>query len=317
MSRQRHRLASADDFWKRIVARYGCRTVLSRPRVPLVFLQRRVARPARLSSGKAPSYVASYHLALHVHLAWPAWLGSARARHSHEAAPRQSRHLAMARLAFAGAPRLGNGSASPGSNAVASASMPARSHEAPPQPSPDVATFTDVSPSAALRNQAFGSVAPRGAAGVLGLLGRRSRVSAGRVERASLRTALRRRAPLARFGGPASARGKHQASPFDQRAVMTPRALTRRGRRPDDEGPSWMQGARSQLYGDAVPRSLASQPIAQIADAVVAREHRPDVPASRPRESAPQSPIDLGKLSEEVYRHIQRKIRIERERRGL
>ena len=31
----------------------------------------------------------------------------------------------------------------------------------------------------------------------------------------------------------------------------------------------------------------------------------------------PQPPVDLGRLSEEVYRHIQKKIRIERERRGL
>jgi hypothetical protein len=38
-----------------------------------------------------------------------------------------------------------------------------------------------------------------------------------------------------------------------------------------------------------------------------------------PRRQAPTtSPqIDLGRLSEDVYQHIQRKIRIERERRGL
>jgi hypothetical protein len=29
------------------------------------------------------------------------------------------------------------------------------------------------------------------------------------------------------------------------------------------------------------------------------------------------APIDVGRLSEDVYRHIQRRIRIERERRGL
>jgi hypothetical protein len=338
MSRRRHRLASVDDFWKRIVARYGCRTVLSRPRVPLVFFQRRVAHPARLSNGKAPSYVVSYRLALHVHLAWPAWLGSARASHSHEAAPRQSRHLAMARLPFAGVPRLAYGSASRGSNVVASASIPARGHgapplapdrrgdiarvattepprthvtrqglrpkgmeTAPPQPPPDVATFTDVSRTVALRDQAFGLVAPRWAAGVLGLLGRRSGVSTDRLGSPSSAT-LRWHTPLARF---------------DQRAVMAPRDLTRRVGRPDDGGPSWMRGVRSQLYGEAVPRSFANQPRTHSADPVLAREHRPDVPASRPRESAPQPPIDLGKLSEEVYRHIQRKIRIERERRGL
>jgi hypothetical protein len=336
MSR-RHRLASRDDFWKRIVARHGCRTVLTRPRVPLVFLQRRVAHPARQSSGKAPSYFASYRLALHVHLAWPAWLGSVRASRSHEAAPRRSRHPAMARLLLAGAPRPTNGSPSRGRDVVASASTrapgegtpplapdrrgdiarvattepprtpvarqvvrPARVETAPPHLPRHVATFTDVS-RMALRDQAVAGLAPRRTAIALGL-GRRSRVSTDRPGRAFSSANLHRHTPLARF---------------DQRAVMSPRDLTRQVGRPADEGPSGMRAVRSQLYGDAVRRSLANQPIAHSADAVHAREHRPDVPASRPRESAPQPPIDLAKLSEEVYRHMQRKIRIERERRGL
>jgi hypothetical protein len=38
-------------------------------------------------------------------------------------------------------------------------------------------------------------------------------------------------------------------------------------------------------------------------------------PPARP--AAPQPPLDIARLSDDVYRHIQRKIRIDRERRGL
>jgi hypothetical protein len=38
---------------------------------------------------------------------------------------------------------------------------------------------------------------------------------------------------------------------------------------------------------------------------------------SRPQAQATPPQIDLGRLSEDVYQYIQRKLRIERERRGL
>jgi hypothetical protein len=44
----------------------------------------------------------------------------------------------------------------------------------------------------------------------------------------------------------------------------------------------------------------------------------PRRPAPAPPSIAPAAPpIDIAKLSDEVYRHIQRTLRIERERRGL
>lgn len=74
--------------------------------------------------------------------------------------------------------------------------------------------------------------------------------------------------------------------------------------------------ARAPLYAQPVARSFALPPAATTAPAAPssapAVELRPP-----PQRDVVQPAIDLGQLSEDVYQYIQRKVRIERERRGL
>jgi len=69
--------------------------------------------------------------------------------------------------------------------------------------------------------------------------------------------------------------------------------------------------SRAPLYADVVARKLASPPPPVTAPVSPVRAQ----PAAA---AAPPAPaLDVAKLSEDVYRHIERRVRIERERRGL
>ena len=69
-----------------------------------------------------------------------------------------------------------------------------------------------------------------------------------------------------------------------------------------------------RLYRQPASRDFASP----AAHADEKQSAQPEPQSSRPQRPAiPQPSLDIGQLSEEVYRHIQRKLRIERERRGL
>jgi hypothetical protein len=71
---------------------------------------------------------------------------------------------------------------------------------------------------------------------------------------------------------------------------------------------------QERLYRQPAARDFAS-PAAHAAEK---QSELLEPPSSLPqRPSMPQPALDIGQLSEEVYRHIQRKLRIERERRGL
>ena len=81
-------------------------------------------------------------------------------------------------------------------------------------------------------------------------------------------------------------------------------------RRGDTSRPA--EGLRQPLYAQPAARNLSS------ATAPVAPQMAPEIrPAAPPQVQAVQPPFDLQRLSEDVYQHIQRRIRIERERRGL
>lgn len=83
-----------------------------------------------------------------------------------------------------------------------------------------------------------------------------------------------------------------------------------------EDGQGSFGGARSPLYAQSARLNLANPPAHSAAEHLQSREKSSPAP---PRASvlAAQPPLDMARLSEEVYRHIQRKIRIERERRGL
>lgn len=76
-----------------------------------------------------------------------------------------------------------------------------------------------------------------------------------------------------------------------------------------------VQGARARLFADSAWLNLASQPMSVPSAQPQSKGTSPPRPAAVVQ--SPQPQLDVGRLSEEVYRHIQRKIRIERERRGI
>jgi hypothetical protein len=74
--------------------------------------------------------------------------------------------------------------------------------------------------------------------------------------------------------------------------------------------------ARRHLFPVPAARSFARQTPIPEKDTAGASVHQ-GAPAQPARVTAPGPPLDLARLSDEVYRHIQRKVRIDRERRGL
>ena len=85
---------------------------------------------------------------------------------------------------------------------------------------------------------------------------------------------------------------------------------SRREHRPSAED------ARAPLYSQPVARSFALAPAATAAPAAPTPVPTSALRPPPPREVV-QPAIDVERLSEDVYRHMQRKIRIERERRGF
>ena len=79
------------------------------------------------------------------------------------------------------------------------------------------------------------------------------------------------------------------------------------------------QPARSRLYTQPAPLTFANQTPAVSAARTQSNEQQSPAPARTPAPVVQpvQQQLDMDRLSDEVYRHIQRKIRIERERRGL
>ena len=84
----------------------------------------------------------------------------------------------------------------------------------------------------------------------------------------------------------------------------------------EGSGQSSLQGSRSRLFAKSAWLNLASQPASGPA-AQPAAQGQTSLPPPPVVVPASQPQLDIGRLSDEVYRHIQRKIRIERERRGI
>lgn len=84
----------------------------------------------------------------------------------------------------------------------------------------------------------------------------------------------------------------------------------------EGSGQSSLQGSRSRLFAQSAWLNLASHPASGPA-AQPAAQGQTSLPPPPVVVPASQPQLDIGRLSDEVYRHIQRKIRIERERRGI
>jgi len=72
---------------------------------------------------------------------------------------------------------------------------------------------------------------------------------------------------------------------------------------------------RSRLFPESAWLNLASLPASAPAAKSESRETSPPRPPDVVQPA--QQQLDIARLSDEVYQHIQRKIRIERERRGM
>lgn len=115
---------------------------------------------------------------------------------------------------------------------------------------------------------------------------------------------------------PTSAVRRAVSAPFHPVLMAAARSSRRPVQRRGEGRPSVMEGMRSPLYAQPAARSFANYPAATTAQQAPAPEQRA-APSPPAHVQALQPQIDLERLTEDVYQHLQRKIRIERERRGL
>jgi hypothetical protein len=119
-------------------------------------------------------------------------------------------------------------------------------------------------------------------------------------------------APLRVHRSPTDADGKKSIDSWggDFGAVVRSRIH----RSPTDADSKRSYSGGSRLYAQAAWLNLVNPPTFS-----AAQQPQEQLSPPRPQASvqAAQPQFDMGKLSDEVYRHIQRKIRVERERRGL
>ena len=88
---------------------------------------------------------------------------------------------------------------------------------------------------------------------------------------------------------------------------LAPQAILRRSVREANDA------SRAPLYSQAASRNFANPPAPGATQQAPVRNEQRTVAVSSP--SAPA--LDIAQLSDDVYRHIERRLRIERERRGL
>jgi hypothetical protein len=79
------------------------------------------------------------------------------------------------------------------------------------------------------------------------------------------------------------------------------------------------ESLRARLYTQPAPRTFVNPPATSAPERSQPHEQEPAraARAATPVIQPVQPQLDMNRLSDEVYRHIQRKLRVERERRGL
>jgi hypothetical protein len=312
-------------FWQRLVGRYRRRTAVCRPRVPLVFRRSPTgAGPVaeRIVRLREPSVAAT---TLHVHLAWPGWLrpagAGARATRSGGAG------AAALAIVHSSAARMMTGT--PGLVAQPARPWPAvpRAHRQPGAPSARLLPALPLRPVFATANGGQSATAsPRRrprlitvrATEAVFATGQDAAPASGLPARDLIQRVWRR--PEGAAEESSASRPVHRAArPAAEAAWSRTLRLVQRLRDASHAGdtpsPSFPSGGR--LFQPA-PRTLA-----QPAPAAAAFPPAPALPASPPvpaayasasRLAPPQ--LDIASLSEEVYRQLERRARIERERRG-
>ena len=308
--RRRGMRASGDRLWRIVVGRRGGLRRDVRPRVPLVFV--RLRPPEGASRPRRTTPRADCRVALHLQMSWPVRLIET---HVHQR-PHERTIL-----------RLPAPAAAPGAAIV-------------PYPRPAIATggvLRRTDPTAASRRAARASVAGHPAAYRMSSHHRtRTHVEdSSTVERVQGRTAGGRLVAETRPVHVASRRHLGSNSfPALPSSIVPPMARIEAASRirttPVYGATTFGSHAARHTVGGAADtvtyrlpartahRQPASRTLLQpstdrTSTPATFRQDGPPLPPVRPAGAPP--PIDVGRLSEEVYRHIQRRVRIERERR--
>jgi hypothetical protein len=302
------------ELWRRILARFRFARTLTRPRVPLVLRRNASAAPARTlaavgvrsvqARGHRSFHTAHHHVAVHAQLSWPQWLVHVYG------APASTTHLLSERAA--------------GARTAARLSRAERSRIAP--------AVRDRRQRLTQRQLAGGVVplSPTTDAALIGRVTDRvhgpSSSTTSFVDR-TLINAVERRTVVWGAAAQASSTPRAATRTVRQTAERVPTVHARREPKPaaalvnsrvvgtaavQDRRPSWM----SPSLTHAAPQAVRTTANGNESHRTSARELQP-APA-RPTPATPPSapPINIERLSEEVYRQLQKRARIERERTG-
>lgn len=343
-------------FWERILERHRFRGRLLRARVPLVFLRLWWPRDSRQPQMPSRRDVSPYLLSLYIQLSWPQWLVNAYAptiafeksvlkfssikelnwltrnlKNTNTTASLQSKTLAGSSSHSGGNPhRSGSGrqeqtQLDPLSPRDESGGEPGTNHNS---------TMSHAVPGPLLRpyRSKGSATTPRSFTEVV-----KSRLHTSFINREVFVPVVGRIAQpkqtveMARAVGESSHRASEAAAVRYLRRNRIPRALNakvgtggdfgaavplRVHRSPTDaDGNKSLDSGRSRLYVQSAWLNFANQTAPSSTERVQPLEQ--STPSRPPASVQPVQPqLDIGRLSEEVYRHIQRKIRVERERRG-
>jgi hypothetical protein len=337
-------------FWKRILERHQFTGRLLRAPVPMVLFRHLAPPHFRQARKSFPSHVPQYQLAMHMQFFWQQWLGNILG-------PRTTlekfTHTASKELQhrFSNLPGTNPASSLAEARRKPDRIVGERQTHSVPAHSPEIVRSRSVPAAGShvsrtnLQNT------------LVHTLRDRSTTIPGTVRLFTERTLKIRTqtifagpsaiaAPLARISGPAerrqrifprttsplpfeaaatvphvNSRGEELTHVFRLKTEVLPRAIVAlkspllHPAQSDGEGQDLLKRARTRLYEQSAWLNLA-QPAAGSAGQLPTPE--PPAAVRPPTSVRPLQPqLDIGRLSEEVYRHIQRKIRIERERRGM
>ena len=321
-------------LWKRILQRHKFRDRLLRARVPLVL--RRLWSP-RDVRGQMPSQriVSPQPLSLHIQLSWPQWLVNVygptiglensifkssvttklhwltrKAKDRNTTATLQSKPITGSSSDAGRNPNSIRSSLQEQKQLAARHAVPGRllgpyqtTHRTTPRL---LAEVVPNPPHTSFNNRAF--LSPVASTNVAEPAKTFRRVPAGgeswprASEAASVRHVRRNGIQLAL---------KPKVEPFDDFGAAVHRRFVHRAQTDEDNKMS----SRSKLYSQPAWLNFANDATATSNERVRPQEQAP--PSRPPTTVQPAQPqFDIGRLSEEVYRHIQRKVRVERERRG-
>jgi hypothetical protein len=324
------------ELWARVLRRYRFKGGLARPRVPLVFRRAVPAAPRTIHHTTVARVSAP--VSIHVRLSWPHWMPSLPPR---VGPPPAGRTITAATVRSASrihaSPRVLPGRTPFGMHAQLRSRTTTRPIAKPPLPLSSSLPLTSPSPpllmSRSVEHRLVPTIAtrvrPMSQSSAVTVPVEHSQPSDSRTNESVSPGPAR---PVSGLVTPmAVRRAIVVASPHVLRAVRMIAQQTADRQPPRTASPSSIRHgvAPSPAAGE---RGLHGEPIARTFAAVPARQ--PDasaradsalVDAARSRALAVASrpafpalpPAEVARLSEEVYRHIEKRARIERERRGI